>query len=464
MYHLARRKFISSLGLGAGSWLLAPMLGQILRPALGAVTTKNRVIFFLDRIGIHSSMRPTGTGGLSMGGYTALEAVKAQVSVVQHMYNPFSHHLHGNKWFLTAADSATGGEEEGAPPGRTIDRAIAAKIGTDTPISSINQDVWYDKKAATSSADGANAPYASEKDPVATFAKIFGNTNVGNDDAAQAAFAEGLRRKKSVLDFVVSDLKKASGRLAGPEKAQLEQYLTSLREIESNLAGLGKAKASCQNPVSPTAAEMDGNYGNPARAKAVADMLVQALSCGFTRVVTMVNNSNKLPFLGSWTKDNGEVMYPGAHQMWHGQGTDAHHRAYYNHSAETMAHMRKRLEALPDGAGSLADSTLIVFINSSGGNHHGGQFDYVVMTIGSLGGKLKTGALIQLPNTPVVSNDPRITMVTPADAGSKPKPGKDAPARSIADFYVSVAHAVGAELNTFGDPRINKGVLTEMFT
>ncbi len=409
-------------------------------------------------------MRPTATGGLSMGGYTALEAIKSQVSVVQDMYNPFSHHLHGNKWFLTAADSSTGGEDEGAPPGPSLDRAIAAKIGTDTPIGSLSQYVWYDKKSGTPSADGANAPYAAEKDPVVAFAKIFGNTTVGNDAAAQAAFAESLRKKKSVLDFVVSDLNRAAGRLAGPEKAQLDQYLTSLREIEGKLAGLGKTTANCEGPVGPTAAQMDGNYKNPARAKAVADMLVQALSCGFTRVVTMSNNSNDLPFLGSWSKDNGEVMHPGTHQMWHGQGTEAHHRAYYNHSAETVVHLRKRLEALPDGAGTLADSTLIVFVNASGGKHHGGQFDYVVMTIGSLGGKLKTGSLIQLPTAPVVSNDPRTTMVTPADAKSKPKIGEEAPARSIADFYLSVAHAVGADLKTFGDPRINKGPLSEMFT
>ncbi len=465
MSHLGRRKFISAMGLGAGSWLLSPTLKQILRPALGAETSKKRVLFFLDRTGIHEDMRPTAMagGGLNMGGYAALEPLKSQVSVVQHMYHPFSCFLHGNSWFLSARDAGSGPDSGRPAPGQTIDRAIAAKIGGDSPIASLNQNVWYDKKSGTESADGANAPYASEKDPVAGFVNIFGKTTAGADGAAQAEFAENLRKKKSLLDFVVGDIKKASGRLAGPEKAQLDQYMTSLREIEGNLAGLGAAAASCKNPMAPTPAELNGNYDNQARAKAVADIVVQAFACGFTRVATLNNNSNGLPFLGSWTKSNGEEMHPGTHQMWHGQGEAVHHRAYYNHSATTMSHIRRRFETLADGTGTLADTTLLVFMNTSGGKHHGGQFDYVVMTLGSLGGRLKTGQLIQLPNSPVVKDDPRMAIVTPSDAG-KPRVGKDAPVHGIADFYVSVAQVLGVDMKTFGDPRINKGPLAEMFT
>lgn len=453
------------MGLGAGAWLLSPMLNQILRPALGAETSKKRVLFFLDRVGIHENMRPTAMpgGGLNMGGYAALEPIKSHISVVQHMYNPFSCYLHGNSWFMTARDAGGGLDTERPAPGQTIDRAIAAKIGSDSPIASLNQNAWFDKRSGTDSADGPNAPYAAEKDPVVGFANIFGKTTAGADGAAQAEFAENLRRKKSLLDFVVSDIKKASGQLAGPEKAQLDQYMTSLREIEGSLAGLGAAVASCKNPVAPTAAQLDGNYENPARAKAVADMMVQALACGFTRVATFNNNANDLPFLGSWTKSNGEELHPGTHQMWHGEGEEHHHRAYYNHSAETMAYIRKRFESLSDGTATLADTTLLVFLNTAGGNHHGGQFDYVVMTVGSLGGRLKTGQLIQLPSSTVVANDPRMAIVTPSDAG-RPRAGKEAPVRAIADFYVSVAQALGADMQTFGDPRINKGPLTEMFT
>ncbi|MCG5054270.1 MAG: hypothetical protein KA712_15000, partial [Myxococcales bacterium] len=74
-----------------------------------------------------------------------------------------------------------------------------------------------------------------------------------------------------------------------------------------------------------------------------------------------------------------------------------------------------------------------------------------------------TGRLVQLPSSKITSGDPRMTLVTPGDSGFKPKVNHDVPVHSVADFFVSVARAVGADITSFGDPRINKGPLNQIY-
>lgn len=469
MHLLRRRGFVNRMALGAGAWLLSPMIKQALRPALGATTTKRRVIFFIDRIGITEEMRPVASaGGLDLKGFSPLDPYKQKTMVVQHMYNPFGHHLHGNLWPLTAMDRKPLEGVKTAPLGPSIDRVIAKASGADAPISSINLATWPgdedDDFSLTYSSDGPLAPFAIQQDPVAAFAGIFGKTTPadpsGGNNAAAAAL---LRQKKSLLDFVIADIKKASANLASTEKAKLEQYTTSLRDIEGKLKDVATAQLSCSSPKAPDPAALKGKYANPDRPHLIADIMVQAMSCGFSRVGVIAHNTGALPYLGVWYNSEGKPNYPGQHGMWHGGATLEHHRAYHNYSAKAMAYIRAQLERLSDGTGTLADSTLIVFMNNSGGKHHGGQNDYLFMTIGDLKGALKTGRLVQLPSSKITSNDPRMTLVTPGDSGEKPKINQEVPVHSVADFFVSIARVLGTDITSFGDPRINKGPLADVY-
>lgn len=468
MHLMRRRGFVERMALGAGAWMLSPLLRQALRPALGAVDTKRKIIFFIDRIGIVDEMRPVAAGsGLDLKGFSPLDAYKDKISVIQHLYNPFGHHLHGNLWPLTAMDRKPLEGVKTAPLGPSIDRVIAKTMGADAPISSINLATWAgdedDDFSLTYSSDGPLAPFAIQQDPVAAFTSIFGKTTPADPAAGNQQAAALLRRKKSLLDFVISDIKKASDHLASAEKAKLEQYTTSLREIELKLEDVAAAQLSCSAPKAPDPAALKGKYANPDRPQIIADIMVQALGCGFSRVGVIAHNTGAMPFLGVWYNSEGKPNHPGQHGMWHGGATMEHHRAFHNYSAKSMAYIRAQLESVSDASGSLADNTLIVFMNNSGGQHHGGQNDYVFMTIGDLKGALKTGRVVQLPSSKITSSDPRMTLVTPGDSGFKPKVNQEVPVHSVADFFVSVARAVGADITSFGDPRINKGPLNQIY-
>ena len=102
-------------------------------------------------------------------------------------------------------------------------KLAARVIGKDTPVSSLNHLAWYDKKAGSASADGADAPYPFDYDPVAAFGKIFGVGNAGNKEEAAALAKRLLRQRKSMLDFLTADIERANQGLAASEKAKLEQ-------------------------------------------------------------------------------------------------------------------------------------------------------------------------------------------------------------------------------------------------
>jgi hypothetical protein len=90
-----------------------------------------------------------------------------------------------------------------------------------------------------------------------------------------------------------------------------------------------------------------------------------------------------------------------------------------------------RLSAFRDGGGSLADQTLVMWVNCGGGLHHGGSDTHPVILVGNAGGALRAGRARLLP----------------------PK------AHCVSDVYVAVAAAVGAPMKSFGVPEHCKGPL-----
>jgi hypothetical protein len=113
----------------------------------------------------------------------------------------------------------------------------------------------------------------------------------------------------------------------------------------------------------------------------------------------------------------------GDHNMWHGGGTPEAHVALARYNAERVAYLRQRLGAFREGAGTAADSTLILMYNEAGGQHHNGYNDIWLLLLGTAGGYF-----------------PR-----------RPLPDVPALQHCVSDAFVSVANAMGlASVQRFG--------------
>ena len=126
--------------------------------------------------------------------------------------------------------------------GVSIDQVVANQIGHLTRFSSLELTCDAVRKSGDCDSGYAcayeynlawrshNQPLSPEHNPRFVFERLFGSGSprerVGNLKRRQA-------EQKSILDFVLDDARSVNAKLDGRDKQKLDQYLTSVREIET---------------------------------------------------------------------------------------------------------------------------------------------------------------------------------------------------------------------------------------
>jgi hypothetical protein len=426
MHLIGRRDFVRALGLGAGAALFTPMLRGMIREAQGQPLTRRRLIVFTHANGFIEKMygrQAASESDFPLGGvYTPLEPFKQQLLILSKFYNPHDRALHGNQFAtLSVVPSPNqAGEKRGPPGGISIDRLLAKEIGKEDAFSSTAVGIAEGSKILCVSADGLNQPFPAIGSPVKAFNTYLAGAVEGSGYDPMLALAQD----RSVLDSVRTDIARLEQRLAAPERAKLEQYLTSLRATEDRLTRIAQGP-TCTDPVAP-GSELDQAKLSPEVVRAHVDVTFQAQLCGMTRIshisiLGMEGPHNRYGWLGD-TK--------GHHNLHHDGDLDIVEKIDTFVLGE-VAHMFQRLTEIPEGNGTMADNSLVVYINTCGGKHHGGQDKHAVVMLGSAGGALRTGRYLSYPEKQ----------------------------HCISDVFVSIANAMGLEISTFGDPEHCKGPL-----
>ncbi|MEM9195725.1 MAG: DUF1552 domain-containing protein, partial [Myxococcota bacterium] len=415
----------------------------------GQGNAQKRFVFFVTKLGVQEDYRPTpGPMGVDLNVWTALEPHRNELTVVNRMFSPFDLHLHGNRWFATATQG-TGSGGDVLPGGPTFDRYLASQLGAASPIGSITIAAFEGRKGFdTISADGPGVTFPSGG-AIENFVRVFGDADSG--DAQRDAMAR-LRRNQSVLDFAVDDISRLQTRLGSIERERLDQYATSVRELETQLLRVSEVRSTCASPIPPDPEAIGSGRDDhrPERMAASLDVFTSALTCGFTNVGVFYLPARGLSFLG----EDGEI---GSHGMWHGDGTPEKRSIWYNYQAQTMGAIWQALKDTPEGDGTMADHTILLWMNEAGGKHHNGAYESWAMMLGSTGG-LRGNQFVELPDSEVTEGDLRRTLATPT-ADRAPKVGRDAPVHAINDVFVTVGQLLGVGTTSFGDERLVRGVL-----
>jgi hypothetical protein len=287
--------------------------------------------------------------------------------------------------------------------GTSVDQIAAAMAGSETRLPSL--EIGADKGAMAGNCDsGYSCVYSStmswrsptqplpkEVNPKVVFDRLFGD----GDPAAAARAA----RRTSILDFVREDSSGLERRLAAGDRRKLDEYFTSVRDIEQRIE-----RAATLPPVEPPAmaqpAGIPGDYGEHIRL--MCDLLVLAFQADVTRVATFVlanEGSNKpYPFIG---------VPEGHHDLSHHGGNpekQAKIRSINLFHAGHVAHLLQRLDAVPEEDGTLLDHAMIVY--GSGihdGNKHNHE-DLPILLAGGGCGTITTGRHLTLPTETPLSN------------------------------------------------------------
>jgi hypothetical protein len=312
---------------------------------------------------------------------------------------PGGPHMKGPGAMLTGGSLLAGSfQGAGGPAGNadriSVDQFIASRIGTTTAFQSLEFGVRVIGGAPlnTISYSGANQPNVPIYDPTQMYTRLFANSNLSKSQLSQL-----LVERKSVLDFLQSDIGVLETRLTSDDKARLDAHLTGIRSMEQQLTSSASA---CTPPAVPPTLDPNDMTNFPAIGKLQMDMMLLALSCGMTNVATFM-----------WANADSWQYYPfaGANEEHHGTShCDDSDSANVNNlvlmntwQAQQVTYMLDQLAATQEADGStMLDNTVLLWGNELGvGNTHSYK-NIPWMLAGGAGGYFKTGRFLQYPDVP----------------------------------------------------------------
>jgi hypothetical protein len=235
-----------------------------------------------------------------------------------------------------------------------------------------------------------------EIDPRSIFDRLF-----GNDAAPELAESREKRDRyqQSILDFVLSDARSLSNRLGKDDQRKLDEYLTSIRDVESRIGRYEKLAAE-DRPEMARPSGIPEDYAEHLRI--IGDLLVLALRGDLTRVATFMfanaGSNRAYPFID---------VPEGHHNLSHHGGDEEKQRkiSEINRFHVTqLAYLFERLDGTAEGDGTLLDNSMIVYGSGIGDGNRHNHDDLPVLLAGRGGGTIASGRHIRYAeNTPMAN-------------------------------------------------------------
>jgi hypothetical protein len=407
----SRRTFLRGLGAGAG---LVPLLhGQ--RGDAAAAPVKRLFTFFWGNGIPQASFWPNASATLELSPVLKpLEAVKDDTTVLgavdlecllasgAQLYNG-----HGAGPAVLTGKKVIGydrgNDGAGKAGGDSVDQFIGAELAKrhNLPAGCLVTGVRGGSGAvgAISYRGNGSTGITPEKDPVRLFNTLFGGRKL-----PEGTIDRLREKRKSILDVVGRQTEAFGARLAPEDKAAVQAHLESIRDIERQLKAT--PAASCATPAAPPAG-LTSNDRTPDLYKVQADLLLAAMRCDFTRVITYQFSDGYGGLTFSWlgAEFTGSESIPGDNITSKDHHGLSHHQGYGPAQMsrfvrintwfyEQVAYLAQKMKATPDGAGNMLDSSLIVVANHAGDNHVVVGLPFVL--IGKAGGAVKPGRLVRV--------------------------------------------------------------------
>lgn len=315
---------------------------------------------------------------------------------------------------LSGARLAPGGAVRS---GISMDQVMARRIGRRTRVPSLvlgcetslpnvhkNYSMIYSSHISWSS---PTSPTSLELYPALAFDRLFRN--------------ETGRADRSVLDAVREEVTDLRTRISTSDRHRLNDYLTSVREVERQIERAGKEnrlqgwRPTLDEPNMPRPAD-----GLPQdidqHMQLMCDVLILAFQTDTTRICTLKLNND-------WS----QLRFP------HLGVNGIHHLVSHSDSEDWLkvnqffvrqvAYIAKRLDSIQEGEHTLLDNTMLLYLSSMLNGHHHVR-DLPVVLVGRGGGRISTGRVLNY---------------------------KDQTNRQMCRLYLSLMDRMGVHLDSFGD-------------
>jgi hypothetical protein len=409
-WHLERRSLLKHLGVGLGC---LPLL-RATRSYAQVTAAPRRLVVLQMSEGYRQQYWKPATGPLGMLPQTLqpLEAHKQEMIILPDMSNPgIGAGGHGSYGVIYYGKGATGGGYK-EPTGPTFDQ-VAANALPKTPSGFKSLHTWIQLELpprSTTSPGGSRcfwtgqgAPINPAGDPYAVYKQVFAGGDF-NTMADPAAIKRLMANRKSILDFVGSNLEEFKKRLGNEDRAAIESHFGAVRELETQLQNSAQNNSGACG-VGPNMMDLNDRTQYPNIQKAHMNLMIAALKCGVTHVATLqhgdssgnqINFGAFVPGLPLMSRNNYKTPYRNWHDLGHSPIQDGkdHKQMTDQWFMARFAEFFAQMKQVPEEGGSLFDNTITVIGNhmQEGANHNAQKNPMMVLAGKSL--KMKTGQCV----------------------------------------------------------------------
>ena len=355
-----------------------------------------------------------------------LEPLKKKVNVLNGLFNK-------NSTGQGIHPAQTGSLLTGAPitrgpvihSGISVDQMIANHIGQDTlqpsivlaceqPMTGYHETNFSMAYSSHISWQNADSPVPNEVYPALAFDTLFEN--------------RGSLRNLSILDRVRDAAQTLSRQVSSTDQYKLDEYLTSVREVEKRVDGMRKNQEKAEDLAKmknrPALSMERPANGLPEdfreHTRLMCDIIALAFQTDKTRVASLL-----------LARDLSALYYPfldvkeGHHSASHNNLSDGYERIARFHLSQ-FAYLATKLDAMPEGEGTVLDHSCLMFLSNlwAGRVHNSSRLPVVLA--GGLDGSLETGRSLDY-----------------LDAGDEN--------RKMCSLYLGIMDRMGIKLDHFGD-------------
>jgi uncharacterized protein DUF1552 len=318
-------------------------------------------------------------------------------------------HVRSSAVFLTQAHPRqTAGADVRA--GVSLDQLYAQRFGQDTPLPSVQLCIepvdqsggcGYGYSCVYTDAiswASPTRPLPMIRDPRVVFDTLFGVYGAGATIEERRA---RRREDRSILDFVLQSASSLRTRLGAGDRARLDDYLETVREVERRLQAV-EARNGGGEPRELPGAPAGVPDSFAAHVHLMFDLQALAFACDITRV-----------FAFKLGRDNSNRTYPesgfgGAfHNASHHSGREdkiGDFATINTYHVGMVPYLLDRLRAIPDGGGTLLDHTLVIYGSAMGDSNLHNHKRVPFFMAGRAGGALGGGRHVKAPNGTPLAN------------------------------------------------------------
>src|SRR5712692_4248554 len=309
--------------------------------------------------------------------------------------------------------------------GITMDQVLANHAGHETPQASLvlaceqpmtgyhetNFSMAYSSHISWQTAD---SPVPNEVYPSLAWDNLFEN--------------RGSLRNMSILDRVMDEAGALGREISSNDKAKMDEYLTSVREVEKRVDSMRKSKDKADDLAKqrnrPVFSMDRPANGLPEdlreHTRLMCDIIAIAFQTDKTRIATLL-----------LARDLSALYYPflevreGHHAASHNNLSEGYERIARFHLSQ-LAYLAAKLDGMREGEGTVLDNSCLMFLSNMwiGRKHDNTRLPLVLA--GGLGGTLETGRTLDYLQA-----------------------GDDN--RKMCSLYLSIMDRMGVKLERFGD-------------